>query len=304
VSLEKVGNAKLNLADKFGAIAALEESLAIRRTLADRDKDNARRQWDVLLSLEKVGNAKVNADDACGALAAFGESLAIARKLLQTDEANIECERDVSATSENLENTTLSFEVILRKILALSIPKLIAATRVQSRRYRRCGSAFLGRAFTGAKAGLQGVQHSTKPMKFRLKRLLLGPSTSPHAPPPDGGSSPIPKRNGPNAPDSWRAPFQHEGPDLEHSAVLAPMGKETTSNDSLTAGPSSTGSIDELQDTTSVAVSMVTGDAVSKMDVRTGGNQSRVNTQSRMRRRRKRKRRGAWHSEAHNKHSA
>jgi hypothetical protein len=235
VSLEKVGDAKLNLGDKFGAIAAFEESLAMRRTLADRDKDNARRQWDVLLSLKRVGNARLNADDTCGALPAFEESLAIARNLLQ-------------------ENTTLSIGAVLRKLLSLSFPTLIAATRLPLPR----GSAFLGRLSARVRAGVQGL-HDAETMRLALKQLLFGPSTSHNAASPDGGIGTIPKRNEPMESDSRRASFQHEGPTQEHSTVLAPIGKETTANESLAASASSTGSIDERQTTTSVTASMVTG---------------------------------------------
>jgi hypothetical protein len=74
------------------------------------------------------------------------------------------------------------------------------------------------------------------------------------------GRVPIPKRNEPIGPES-----QHEGSTHGQSAVLVPIGKENTANNSLTASASSTG--DEPHDATSVEASRITGGRASKMDV-------------------------------------
>jgi hypothetical protein len=69
-------------------------------------------------------------------------------------------QRDVSTTSERLENTSLSVGRILRKLSAPSIPKLIAATRRQSRRYLRIGPAIVGKLSAQVRACVQGFQRS------------------------------------------------------------------------------------------------------------------------------------------------
>jgi hypothetical protein len=69
VSLWKIGDVKLWMGDGAGALAAYEESLAIRRDLA-KDKSNARAQRDLSISLEKIGDIKLRAGDAAGALTA------------------------------------------------------------------------------------------------------------------------------------------------------------------------------------------------------------------------------------------
>ena len=62
--------------DLPGALAAYEESLAIARDLAARDKGNAGWPRDVSVSLNKLGDVRVAQGDLSGALAAYEESLA------------------------------------------------------------------------------------------------------------------------------------------------------------------------------------------------------------------------------------
>jgi tetratricopeptide (TPR) repeat protein len=304
-SLEKVGDAKLNLGDNFGAFTAFEESLAIRRTLAERDKDNAQRQWDVLLSMEKVANTRLSSGDTHGGLAAVAEILAVTRHLLQADRDNSERRRGLSVTWDRLSSSTLDFRAALHKFSALSLPnliianrswvrglqrslatlrkhslpKLIAATRRLSQRYPRTGSAIMGKSSAQFKEWVRGLQCSAKLKGLTLKWLLLAPSSSHNA------FSP-PKQNEPIGPDSRCSPFQHKESTQGQSAILVPNGKENNANNVLTATASSAGPIDEPQDATSVEASMVTGGSAD---------QSPVNTRSGKRRRRKRKRRGASH---------
>ena len=63
VSLGKVGDVRLAAGDRAGALAAYEESLAIRRKLAAADPGNAGWQRDVSVSLNKVGDVRVAAGD-------------------------------------------------------------------------------------------------------------------------------------------------------------------------------------------------------------------------------------------------
>ena len=69
---------RLQAGDRAGALAAYEESLAIRRKLAEADPGNAEAQRDLSVSLDKIGDVKLQAGDRAGALAAYEESLAIA----------------------------------------------------------------------------------------------------------------------------------------------------------------------------------------------------------------------------------
>ena len=77
VSLDRIGDVKLQAGDRAGALAAYEESLAIRRKLAEADPGNAEAQRDLSVSLDKIGDVKLQAGDRAGALAAYEESLAI-----------------------------------------------------------------------------------------------------------------------------------------------------------------------------------------------------------------------------------
>ena len=307
VSLEKVGDAKLNLGDNVGALTAFEESLAIRRTLAERHKDNAQRHWDVLLSLEKVAKTRLSSGDTHGGLAAFAEILAITRNLLQTDRDNIEWRRGRSVTWDRLSSSTLGIGAALRKFSARALPnliiatrawvrslqcsaatlrkysaasltKLIAATRRLSQRYLRTGSVIIRKSSAQFRASVRGLQCSAELKGLSLKWPLLAPSSSHNAF--------SPEQIAPIGPDSRCAPFQHKESTEGQSAILVPIGKENIANDLLTATASSTGPINEPQDATSIEPSMYT---VGSFD------QSPVNTRSGKRRRRKRKRRGTSH---------
>jgi hypothetical protein len=83
------------------------------------------------------------------------------------------------------------------------------------------------------------------------------------------------------------AEAQHEGSTHGQSDVLAPIGKENTANNSLTASLSST--VDEPNDATSVEASMITGGRASKMDIQPQVTKSPVKARSGKRRRRRRK---------------
>jgi hypothetical protein len=197
----------------------------------------------------------------------------------------------------NLASVSRSWIVARARDLASSLPKLVSATRLQARRYRRRGLALAGTLPERARVGLQGFHRSTEPMRLALKRRLVGSSTSDSGPSPDEeGSSLIPKRNDHIEPEPQHAPFQHQEPAPEHSAILVRAEKEIIADKPLTGGASSTGSIDAPRNSTDVMASLVAGDPVSGMDVQTAGNESPVKARSRKRRRhRKRRRRHASH---------
>ena len=292
LSLERLGDVTLTVGDTVAAVAAYEQTVALRRRLAASDKTNIQWQKEVSASLEKISRLKRWAEN------------------------NIELQRDLSATSERLENTSLSVGTILRKLS--SIPKLIAATRRQ--RYLRIGLASVGKLSTQVRACVQGFQRSAAILRkfssliaairlqsrthlgrssaivsklsaqvracvrglqrsvevngLKLKWLFPAPSRS------HGGS--IPNQN-----KSIAAEAQHDGSTHGQSDVLAPIGKENTANNSLTASPSST--VDDPNDATSVEVSMISGGRASKMDIQPEVTKSPVKARSGKRRRRKRK---------------
>jgi tetratricopeptide (TPR) repeat protein len=294
LSLERFGDVTLAVGNTVAAVAAYEQALALRRRLAASDKTNIQWQKEVSASLEKISRLKRWAED------------------------NIELQRDLSATSERLENTSLSAGTILRKLS--SIPKLIAATRRQ--RYLRIGPASVGKLSTQVRACVQsfqrsaaifrkfssliaairlqsrthlgissaivnklsaqvracvrGFQRSVEVKGLKLKWLFPAPSRS------HRGRVPIPNQN-----ESIAAEAQHEESTHGQSDVLAPIGKENTANNSLTASPSST--VDGPNDATSAEASMITGGSASKMDIQPQVTKSPVKARSGKRRRRKRK---------------
>jgi tetratricopeptide (TPR) repeat protein len=328
-SLEKIGDLKLAAGDAQGALAAYGEMLSIDRALVAIDGSNSEWQRNLSLSLERFGDVTLTLGDTVAALAAYEQTLR--RRLAASDktniqwqkevsaslekisrlkrwaEDNIELQRDLSATSERLENTSLSAGTLLRKLS--SIPKLIAATRRQrnlriglasvgklSTQVRACvqgfqrsaaifrklgiSSAIFGKLSAQVRACVRGLQRSVEVKGLKLKWLFPAPSRS------HRGRVPIPNQN-----ESIAAEAQHEGSTHGQSDVLAPIGKENTANNSLTASPSST--VDEPHDATSVEASMITGGRSSKMDIQPQAAQSPVKARSGKRTRRKRKRHGA-----------
>jgi hypothetical protein len=197
----------------------------------------------------------------------------------------------------NLASVSHSWIVTRAGDLASSCPKLVSATRLQARRYRRRSLALAGTLPERTRVGIQGFHRSTEPMKLALKRRLVGSSTSDSGPSADEeGSSLIPKRNDHIEPEPQHAPFQHQEPAQEHSAILAPIENEIIAGKSLTGGASSTGPIDTPQNATDIMAALVAGAPVTGMDVPTAGNESPVKARSRKRRRhRKRRRRHGSH---------
>ena len=338
-SLEKIGDLKLAAGDAQGALTAYREMLSIDRVLVAIDGSNSEWQRNLSLSLERFGDVTLAVGNTVAAVAAYEQTVALRRRLAASDktniqwqkevsaslekisrlkrwaEDNIELQRDLSATSERLENTSLSVGTILRKLS--SIPKRIAATRRQSRRYLRIGLASVGKLSTQVRACFQrsaAILRTFSSLIAAIRRqsrphLTIGPAivsklsaqvracvrglqrsaefkglTLKWLFPAPSGSHPLPKQNEPIAPES-----QHEGSTHGQSDVLVPIGKENTANNSLTASPSST---DGPHDATSVEASMITGGRSSKMDIQPQAAQSPVKARSGKRTRRKRKRHG------------
>ena len=108
LSLNKVGNTRLDLNDASGALADYEEGLAISRKLVEQDASNPRSPRDLATSLEKVGEAKLKLDDAKGALAAFEEDLTLRKKIADGNKTNYQWQRDVSFVLDRIGSAKLA----------------------------------------------------------------------------------------------------------------------------------------------------------------------------------------------------
>ena len=85
---------KRDLGDRDGALAALEESLAIRRALPQTDL--TKWQIDVAENLETIGDLKLAAGDKEGALKLYEEMLGLDRTMVANDAANAQWKRNMS----------------------------------------------------------------------------------------------------------------------------------------------------------------------------------------------------------------
>jgi tetratricopeptide (TPR) repeat protein len=310
LTLERFGDVKLTVGDDIAAVAAYEKSFALCCHLAASDKTNIRWQKELSSSLEKISRLKRWAEDNIELqrdVSATSErlentSLSVGTILRKLSSPSIP--KLIAATKRKSRRYLgiglaivgkLSAQVtacvqgfqrsaaILSKFSALPLPKLIAATRRQSR--PRIRPAIVSKLSAQVRACVQAFQRSAEFKGLTLKWLFPAPSSSHNTPSRYRGGVPIPKRNeliGPEPP--------HEG-STRQSAVLVPITKENTANNLLTASASST--VDEPHDATSVETSMITGGRASKMDVQPQVAQSPVKARSGKRRRRKRKRQSA-----------
>ncbi|MET0240581.1 MAG: tetratricopeptide repeat protein [Sphingobium sp.] len=104
VSMNEIGDILVARNDLAGALAAYEEGLTIRRTLAEGDPSSAHAQRDVSVSLDRIGNILVARNDLAGALAAYEEGLTIARTLAKGDPSSAHAQRDVSVSLNKVGN--------------------------------------------------------------------------------------------------------------------------------------------------------------------------------------------------------
>ncbi len=89
-----------------GALAALEESLAIRRKLPQTDL--TKYQIDVAENLETIGDLKLAAGDKDGALTFYEEMLSLDRTMVANDEANAQWQRNMSISLNRLGDVKLA----------------------------------------------------------------------------------------------------------------------------------------------------------------------------------------------------
>jgi len=83
VSLNWLGEVKLQKGDEKGALAAYKDSYDIRHRLAAEGQEAPEAQRDLSMSLDHLGDAKLKGNDRAGALAAYRESVDIALKLAE-----------------------------------------------------------------------------------------------------------------------------------------------------------------------------------------------------------------------------
>ena len=79
-----------------GALAGYQESLALRRRLAEGEKTGTKWRQNISLTLEKIGDLKQGIKDDAGAAAAYDEMLANDRALAAANPDNADRQRDVS----------------------------------------------------------------------------------------------------------------------------------------------------------------------------------------------------------------
>jgi hypothetical protein len=174
---------------------------------------------------------------------------------------------------------SVSYSLVIARSPASSLRRLVSATRLHLRQYRRRCLALAVGVAEAARKGIQRLHRWTEPMMRALTLSQHGSSIFHSGP--DNESSLIPKREGHIEPERQHATFPHQ---------------EAPADDSSSGRTSSNGSVDAPRNVTDVMVSTVAAAPVSRMDVPRSGNQSLVKARSRKRRRhRKRKRRHAPH---------
>ena len=100
VSLNKVGDVKLQRDDAAGADAAYAEGLKIVARLAERNPENLGLIRDVALSLSNLGDVRLRTGDASGAVAHYEQALAKLRPLSEHDPDNTLWLRDMTRHDE------------------------------------------------------------------------------------------------------------------------------------------------------------------------------------------------------------
>jgi hypothetical protein len=131
ISLDHVGDVRRAMGDRAGALAAFEESLAIRRKLAGNDPANADAQRGVTLSLDRIGDMRAVEGDRAGALLAYREGLEIRRRLAAADPTNAQQDSDlvISLAKAGIVSDAPRAHVLLREGLAI-IQKLAGEGRL------------------------------------------------------------------------------------------------------------------------------------------------------------------------------
>src|SRR5262249_55640517 len=106
VSLNKLGDAKLDGVDTWGAITCYEASVTIWRRLLGREPSNVCWHSNLAQIQEKIGDLRFAAGDKKGALTPYEEMLAADRELVEIDGSNIEWQWNLSIVSLDKGTTT------------------------------------------------------------------------------------------------------------------------------------------------------------------------------------------------------
>ncbi len=107
-SLERIGDTMRAQGNSAGALAAYEETRAIRVKLASTDENKTEWQYDLAVGVQKIGDLKLASGDIAGALAAFEEDLATARLLASAHKNDTGAQHDLSISLEKVGNVKLS----------------------------------------------------------------------------------------------------------------------------------------------------------------------------------------------------
>ena len=93
VALVHAGDAKRDMGDTAGALAAYKRAWTSAASSPRRTRTTRKRQFDVTVNLERIGDLKRQMGDRKGAFEAYEESLAIRRHLAEEDGPDSEWQR-------------------------------------------------------------------------------------------------------------------------------------------------------------------------------------------------------------------
>jgi tetratricopeptide (TPR) repeat protein len=108
ISLGKLGDARLAVADRAGAISAYEESAVTWRRLLKRDPESAFLRINLAECLEKVGDLKFKAGDNTGALTAYEDVLALYWRLDEIEGSNAQRQWNLSFSWDRMGDIELA----------------------------------------------------------------------------------------------------------------------------------------------------------------------------------------------------
>ena len=140
ISLGKLGDAKLAIADTGGAIAAHEEGAVNWRRILKRDPDNCALRVNLAGCFEKIGDLKFKAGDNTGALAAYEEVVAICRELDEIDGSNTQRKWNLSLRLDRIGDVELALGHINAAACAyeesLALRRSLAETNTSNSRWQ------------------------------------------------------------------------------------------------------------------------------------------------------------------------
>jgi tetratricopeptide (TPR) repeat protein len=131
----------MQLGDSKAALAAHQNSLAIRERLGKADPRNAQDQRNLSVSYEKLGDVQMRLGDSKAALEAYQQSLAIFERLARADSQSAKAQRDLSVSYYKLGNVQMQLGDSKAALAAyqqsLAIDERLARTDPQSAQAQR-----------------------------------------------------------------------------------------------------------------------------------------------------------------------